>query len=78
MSEQIKPGRPVTPRAAFNGPRLRMLRTQRGWSAEKVGSALGMSGRSVLNLEIGTCRPSAQTVKTLERLFKVTAATFKP
>lgn len=59
--------RPPHPHFAVVGPRVQCVRKTAGWTQEGLASAIGVSTRTISNLECGTFAVS------LERLFDIAA-----
>lgn len=60
------------------GDRIRILRTGRGLTQEKLATEAGISESAVLRIENGTISPLQETLDALAKVLRVTAATIAP
>lgn len=66
----------ATASRAFNGKRLRALRTEKGWSQGELGRRIGAHTTSVSDWERGDNAPSGRHVAGLAREFGIEAEHF--
>jgi transcriptional regulator with XRE-family HTH domain len=72
-TKQRKPGK--APEAVLFGQSLRRLRTERGWSQDRLAEAAGITLNYVGNLERGEQGPSLHILIRLARALDVDLAT---
>jgi transcriptional regulator with XRE-family HTH domain len=64
----------MVPKAMLNAAKLKELRTQKGWTQQKLGQAVGYDGAYIRKLETGwTPNPGCQTLARLALALKVPA-----
>ena len=57
---------------SFNQKLLIRLRVERGWSAQKAATEIGLTTQGLLNLELGRAKyPRADTLAAIARVYGV-------